>query len=252
MASYSRPSEPLPIARVLDDGLRLYRVALGPLLLLSLLLAVGQLVATAMVVDPRNPTTLAADLMGLVPLTLWVLVLGCFATAAMIDRLDRIAAGADATLAQALAAAVRRFLPLFVAWLLFGLITTAGLFLLVVPGLYLMVTLSFLSFPLVLDGRGPVASLQISHRLVQGFWWHTATVMTIAVIIAMLPYLGLTLVLGLVAVFAGGSATEWVVLEWLLEAVVDVFVVPLLLCLMYSIYRDLRLRKEAAGAGLQR
>ena len=247
MATYSRPSEPLSIGGVLDDGLRLYRVSLRPLFPLALLLALaseGLNAEMMLLVDPRDPASIIAAFDTLAPAMLIVFIIACFMYAAMIGRLARIAAGEASTLSQAFRLGAARFLPLFLSWVLWSLAIVAGSILLVIPGMYLMVTLSFMSFPLVLDGSGPLASLGMSHRLVAGSWWRTATLMTVAALIAMLPYLVVTLGLGFViALMSSGKSVGWAIVQWLLASLVYAFVAPMLLCLMYSIYRDLLLRK---------
>lgn len=248
MVAYSRPSESLSISGVLDDGLRLYRVSLRPLFLLSLaisLLTEGQGAVMLMMIDPKQTPAPGDLLANLLPVVLVAIVLVTFLNAAMIARVHQIATGGPGTLAQSLGIAVRRGVPLLIGWLLFGLAVTAGLILLLVPGFYLMVTLAFMSYPLVLDGLGPLASLGMSHELVKGAWWRTATLLTVAFIIATVPYAGVTVIAGILTapLITPENLIRWTAIQALLSAILYAFVLPMLMCLVYSIYRDLLLRK---------
>jgi uncharacterized membrane protein len=61
----------------------------------------------------------------------------------------------------------------FLASLLMGLTILGGLILLVIPGIFLMVRLSFVRFP-VIEGAGPIEAIKRSWALTRGHWWHLA------------------------------------------------------------------------------
>lgn len=263
MATYSRPTTPLSIAGVLDDGLRLYLASVKPLFALSLatclalslpatpLIGLGPGDFMTLAMEPERAADLYALFVAILPFAIAGYIVATFLYAAMITRLGHVAAGESSSLAEDLATGIRRGLPLLIGSLLYALAVVVGLILFVVPGSYLMVTLSFMGFPLVLERRGPIESLRISHRLVKGFWWRTATLVSMAVLIAALPGMVVDSVLDLAVgvMMVSGSLAGTVVLG-LLSAVLYAVLLPILVCLVYSIYADLRLRKE--GADLER
>jgi hypothetical protein len=63
--------------------------------------------------------------------------------------------------------------PLIVAGLVAIVLIVAGLFALIVPGLWLAGSFSMLSAVIALEGLGPIKALQRSFRLVRGRWWPT-------------------------------------------------------------------------------
>lgn len=65
------------------------------------------------------------------------------------------------------------FWPLLWVGLLQGIIVLGGLILLIVPGIYLGVALSFSQFYLLTENKRGLASLAASRALVKGRWWAT-------------------------------------------------------------------------------
>ncbi|MBI2036982.1 MAG: hypothetical protein HYT14_01310 [Candidatus Liptonbacteria bacterium] len=58
-----------------------------------------------------------------------------------------------------------------VAWLLYALIVMAGVLALVIPGIYLAVQFSFVSYVLVFENTGAREALRRSRMYVRGRWW---------------------------------------------------------------------------------
>jgi hypothetical protein len=250
MSDYQRPSAPLAIGGVLDDGLKLYRAAVKPLFLVSLVTAVVlnlPTVGVAMMAPTGLPTDPDAA-MALLPMSLVSSLVSMFFYAALILLIDRVARHSPASNGEALGVGLRRGLPLFLGWLLYGLAVAGGTILLLVPGLFLAVSLSFLSYPLVLDGKGPLASLRESYGLVKGSWWRTAGLLTVAFMVALLPYLAVAFLVGLVTgpLMTPGRMVGWSIVNAALLSLCYAFVLPILLCMYYAIWADLRLRRGGA------
>src|SRR5262249_19220943 len=122
----------------------------------------------------------------------WALyVVGIFASAlfiaAIILRIDAVASGA-ATASNPLAAALRRLPALVVLGVCYALAIGVGTLLLIVPGILFSVSLMLALPILLLDGKGPFASLSGSHRLVWGHWWRTFSIVSIGGVIVMVLY----------------------------------------------------------------
>jgi hypothetical protein len=94
--------------------------------------------------------------------------------AMLVTAVVRLGRGEEPTVADALRAAAPRLLPAVVAVALFTVGLTAGLFLLVVPGVWLMVRWYFVAQAVVIEGLGPTAALRRSAELVRGLWWRNA------------------------------------------------------------------------------
>lgn len=98
---------------------------------------------------------------------IWV---GIRITQAMLD----IDAGKKLDLStEAQKGAWKFFWPLIWVGLLQGIITLGGFILLVLPGIYLAVALSFTQFYLLTENKRGLAALAASRALVKGRWWAT-------------------------------------------------------------------------------
>ena len=79
------------------------------------------------------------------------------------------------------------FMPLVLAGLLCGALTSLGFLLLIVPGIYLTVAFLF-ALPLVIDKQlDPWVALEVSRRVVHAQWW---TMLALALIVALIALAG--------------------------------------------------------------
>lgn len=111
-------------------------------------------------------------------------------TALLLD----MSGGRAADTRRALTRAFEVFGPALWTVLLFALGVAAGLFLLVLPGLYLSIRWYFGTQSVVADGLSGVAALERSGELVRGNWWRV--IVTILVINAVVVIPGLLVGLG--------------------------------------------------------
>lgn len=116
-----------------------------------------------------------------------------------IAVLDRIAAGEGPSLGAAFSLAARRYLPALGQFALLSIPLVLGFACCIAPGAAMMVALLFAFPALVLDGYGPIASIERSIELIRPRFWQ-AVAATLAVGVAYLA-----------AVFAGSFATVLVV-----------------------------------------
>lgn len=242
---YQRPEAPQSIGGVLDEGFKLYRASLSGVVVFTFFaMAAGQLpnlVIDPAAVLPQFTTALAVAL--LVSLAASMLFY-----AAAVGRMDAVAEGRELSAGAALRLGVVKMLPLLVFMLLYAIIVTVGLLLLVVPGILFSVSLMFGSYVMVVEGKGPLAALGDSHRLVWGHWWRTLVILSVAAVIVMALYMLAIFVLGFLAalgtVDAGSSLLR--LGELVLLPVLGAVVVPLFYALTLAIYYDLRLRRSGA------
>lgn len=140
---------------------------------------------------------------------------------------------------------LRRIVPIILATIVAGVLIAIGFVLLIVPGIFLVVSLAVIWEALIIEGIGPMESIKRSWRLVAGERWRVFGA-------------GL-LVITLAAIFFGiVSAVVWFILSpglgvsgdfagYLVQQVATLLSIPLTAALGAVIYLDLRVRKESLG-----
>lgn len=246
---YQPSTAPQAVGGILDSGFALFRDSVKDtfaLALLSGLLAapfsrLAQNTATADVTFGSATTQLLISLASM--------AVTLFFYAAIIARIGSIRNGRHMLLGDALGVAVNRFPAMFGGFVLFMLALVVGFLLLVIPGLYLMIALGFVFFAAVLERKGAVESLLYSHNLVRGHWWRTALLVVTIGVVAVVLYLVLGLIVGIVLAMSGGAVDlaegnlPWYV-DFVVNPLLSSVVVPLTCALFIEVYADLRLRRE--------
>ena len=87
----------------------------------------------------------------------------------------------------------------------------------------------------ILEPRGPVGALARSNQLTKGLWKHSVGVSALAFLIAVVPYLGATLLAG-----EFGSR----IVQQIVGMVMSVILTPIYVASLVALYYDLRIRKE--------
>jgi hypothetical protein len=243
---YTLATAPQSIGGVLDSGFKLFTACLSRTFLLA---AFGTLLSAPlnMAAPWLAGTQSTGNVLALVLAFLILIALTLAVTGALIARIDAIAKGGDLPLSSALGVGARRGPALFICGVCYALVVAIGMVLLIIPGLYLMVSLVFGLYAVVTERLGPIASLSYSRGLVRGHWWRTAAILTIIGIILIVLYIVLGLVVGIV-VATNPETVETGVEPWyvsfvfapLLAGVVTPLAYSLLLAALY----DLKLRHE--------
>lgn len=252
-----RPDQPQSIGGVLDVSFRLYKEAIGSVWPLSLLLILASSPQTIYMmvrgdtgVDPIDPMAAFAlfqdgsywltTLLGVV-LTLWVV-------AALYAKEHAIGVGEELSNGAALQLALGCVITLVVMTFLFALAVGIGMVLVVIPGLILMVSLILATNLIVLEGKGPIAALRGSHRLVWGNWWRTTAILTVGLIVVLIIYFALAMIAGIVVPLMGIGSNDpflfGLVTAFIVGAVINLLATPYYVALLIAIYWDLKLRKE--------
>ena len=253
-----RPEQPQSIGGVLDTGFQLYRSALGVVWPLCLLLILAGSPPTIYImvtggvaaVSPTDMAAMLAPMMqpGYVFTNLLSLLLSMWVFGALFLKMQSIGVGTELGTAAALLAAVRRAPWMLVMTLLLIVALMIGFLLLLVPGLILSVSLMLGWAMLMLEHKGPVASLAASHRLVWGHWWRTAAILTVGFIVLFVIYLAVGTLVGavlpLVASSIEDAALYALIGVFAISIVVNLLVTPFYVALMLAVYWDLKLRKE--------
>lgn len=175
----------------------------------------------------------------LIPIFTQFLVVAPLLTAMCIYVLLDVTEGRKPSAASAIQRGLDVFAPLLLVMLMYAAGVTLGMLALIVPGVYLLVRLSFSIQAVVVDKRRGVEALQRSSDLVQGKWLRVCGI-TLA---ANLLVGGLSAVVGapLIAVAASTDTAVYGLIGQMLGGVLFAPAGALITTLLYF---DQRLRKE--------
>ena len=169
------------------------------------------------------------------------LVVAPLITAICVHALHSVAAGGSPGAREAIVKGFESFAPIFFAVLLAAAGIAVGLFLLIVPGIYLFVRWYFVPQAVVLEGARTAAALRASTRLVTGAWWRTFGLVVLVYVL-----------LGLASVVLGAPFTALADTTdralWALAGNILATSVTQPFAALFStlLYYDLRERKRAA------
>lgn len=237
---------PQSIGGVLDTGFKLFTASLKHVFLLAagaaLAYAPFAVMARRAAVQPGEVSIgvifLTGVVLGIVMLVVW---------GAILVRLNGVAHERVVPIGEAFSIGLRRAPALLVASLVYSLAVGIGTFLILIPGLIIMVYWLFGPIATVTESRGPIASLGYSFELVRGHWWRTAGLLTIIGILALVLYF----VVGVVAGLAVATNIEQIAagqMPWYVDFIVGPLLSgiasPLLYSLVLATFYDLKLRHE--------
>jgi hypothetical protein len=269
---YVKPSAPRNIGGVLDDSIRLYREGFKktwPLALAAqLLIGVPTLLVRLKIAGSgmTNPQALLATYMS--P-GIWLPYLaGAIASIgfynAIILQLSRLYQGEVLPPGRALADGYRllpRVILLSLAFALCAIII--GVFFAVAfkASIGVRVVLSIVALPiavylmgrvylthvaLIADDMGVFKSVETSWTLTRGRWWRGVTIYSVVALIAIVFYVVIGFVAGLITVAFGPSSAAGVGLTELVSVLGASVVFPLITAAVLSIYYDFQVRSEGS------
>jgi hypothetical protein len=239
---------PQSIGGVLDAGFKLFSASLKQVFFLAA--GAALLYAPFAVMVRRAAVEGGAAAIGrIVPIGILLGIVALVVWAAILVRLDAAAHDRTVPVGEAFSIGLRRAPALFVASLLYSFAMVLGMFLLVIPGMIIMVYWLFGPIATVTESQGPIASLGYSFNIVRGHWWRTAALLTIIGILALVLYFVVGLVAGLaVAVNVDQIAQgqmPWYI-DFILNPLISGIASPLLYSLVLATFYDLQLRHEGA------
>lgn len=251
-------SGPASIAKLLDTSIKLYAASFSKLWGF-MLAAVALNMASGLLMQPFTDKQhadvpsgghLLLIVVGILFASIAVLTL----YAAMIYRVDRLANQHEGDgYWRTLQIGFKKIPSMFWAGFLYSLATLIGLILLVIPGVALMLSLSFYTFFIVVESLGGYAALKASYALVKGFWWRTVGVFMAPGILFVVFYFALGLVAAVImAIFKGNGGMEGAkLIVQLIYNVLSGFITPYFFVLGYVQYHDLKLRKSGVDLELR-
>lgn len=236
---FSMPSIPLSTLDVIRAAMRLFATsfmralpyALVPVALLVALAGLGYVVAGEYG-DRDWLLYLCAVLLLLCPALL----------SPLVHQVHAIAHARPATARESVMRGVCCFLPCLAAAAIFMLAVGAGAVLLLLPGLYLFIALSFWWLALVVDGLPAIEALKTSRRMVQGHWWHVVFGYSFIYAVAVSTNAFDVDTVSLPNEVAGAVAGT------LLSVVVTALLPMFVSANMVVLYNDLALRRQRAGS----
>lgn len=197
--------DPLPLDAVVERGLALFNETLPR----TLAFAVGagicaNLLGEALLGDHEAELAAlvaAGDLAGLFDRFGGELLVAGFAFylmgTAVLLMVGALGRGRPGDAASVLVGVLRRLPHLVIASLLFTLAVWAGLLLLILPGVFLLVALSFFAQAVLFDGHDGVRAIGASYRLTRGHWWRTLAFYALVIVANLVALVLLGLVVGL-------------------------------------------------------
>jgi hypothetical protein len=282
---YVKPTAPRSIGGIVDDGIKLYRSAFAkswPLALLAqVLLAAPSLILryqmSGLQISVTNPQAVQrmqaiflSPRVWLSYIVMMIVIIGFYN--ALLVLLDGVAATKTESFGRSLAAGFRLLPRTILLFVVLGLALVAvgivggivvailtavlgsvvsaiamGISWVVFCGLLIYVwgRLFLSNVALVVEDAGVFKSLSTSWALIKNHWWRTATVYTIALIIAVVFYLVIGFVnAALLGVTMQGSFGTRTILAQLVSMAGGTVLMSLIPAVLLTMYYDLKLRKE--------
>ncbi|HKY72634.1 MAG TPA: hypothetical protein VJL88_12005 [Nitrospira sp.] len=243
---FKMPRQPQTVGQTLDNGFKLFFEGFGrcflPSLFASLVLVLPYVIAGPLFTAGQPSTGNWATLVS-VMIPVWLAYL--WLHAAILFRLGRVAQSADSTLTEALTHGFKCLLPILASVILYMIAVMVGTVFLIIPGIFLSLSLYLFMPAIVLDGCGPVQALKRSHNLVWGNWWRTLTVLTVPLFVVLIMYMGIGFVSGLLLAFGNDVVpSELQIMIQLFQAPMNAILMPLLYAIAIVQYHDLKFRRE--------
>jgi membrane-anchored glycerophosphoryl diester phosphodiesterase (GDPDase) len=116
-----------------------------------------------------------------------------FVTGAAIFYMHQNLTQRGATLPDAMARAGEKFSQLILLTVIVGAILVLGFILLIIPGIYLSVRLSFVFYAVMIENQSAFNAIQRSWQLTQGHWWLLFWSFFLIAIVLTIPVVILTL-----------------------------------------------------------
>jgi len=243
---FTLPNEPQTIGQTLDTGFKLYFQAFKHVLLLSLIMN-SMWLLISLFIGPIEP---GEEILGnqigiLIALVIIILVAYNVLQVAIMDRIHHFTQGSLNTIGESLATGKRLFLTMLGASLLYGLVSGIGMLLLIIPGIVLAIYMVLYSASIVIEGSGPLQSLQRSMDLVKQNWWRCMLILTVVGTVYMILYTVIIFAISIsLAMSSPEDINQYAFFFDLIGAVIGTILTPLLFSMVLVIFNDLKVRRE--------
>jgi hypothetical protein len=245
--------KPLRIGEILDVSIKIYlRNALKFMSIVAIAVIPVQLLGTVFLLGiAPSPTEIVTEsdinafVGGAVVVAVILALAGLLASAACFKAVAEAYLGRDPRAGESIRFAAKRLHSLL--WILFLTFFAVGLGLiaLIIPGIYLLVSLYFGDAALLAEDRRGYKALSRSFELVRGRWWPTFGALVVSFLLTNIVSRILDVVFEpLLTVDPGESLTGLIVWTQILAFIVSVLTQPFTAAVAAIIYFDLRVRKE--------
>ena len=166
-----------PLSGVLDEAWRMYKTYAKHLLAIAFVIYVVAAIIVALL-------ALTGTLIGAIFALLLDLVATFLLQAALVKAVQDVRDGrADMNIRETVSAAVPFIWPVFAASILAAIGIAIGLFLIIVPGLFLITIWAVIVPVIVIERSGVFAAFERSRQLVRGHGWHVFGTLVLTFII---------------------------------------------------------------------
>ena len=237
---------PLGVGEIVDATFTVYRRRFGPMIAIALVLVfipflvslVGGCTLDSGSITCTSPIGWFGYLAGIVGSTV--------ASAAAILVAAEAYTDVSSDWRRAMRIGVRRTLEIILLWIMVGIPIAIGFVVLIIPGIFLAVSLAVVWGALIIEGIGPMESIKRSWRLVAGERWRVfgAGFLVIILIVIVIGIASAVIAL----ILSSGLGVSGGMTGYLVQQVATLLSIPLTAALGTVIYLDLRVRKESLSA----
>jgi hypothetical protein len=254
---YRKPNAPLSVGGVIQEAIRLYRESFRRCLPIAVLgaaisaafdlLILGYARHAGMTLSGPEQILEVYEQPPIMALSLLYGVLSLAVLGALLVMQNAVA-NRDTLLraVQAINIGFARLGRCVIAFVVSTVLIVLGCFL-VLPGLYLSGALALWPVALYVENAHGLQSLDVSRKLIYGYWWHASSVLGVA----LLGALAFSMVAGFIAAVIGtvlGTDAAGLGLGELISAVAVVFMLPMVPVSLIALYNDLQQRRSGVDA----
>jgi hypothetical protein len=254
---YRKPNAPLSVGGVIQEAIRLYRESFRRCLPIAVLgaavsatfdlLILGYAHHAGMALTGPEELLAVYEQPPIMALSLLYGVLSLAVLGALLVMQNAVANRDTLVRAvQAINIGFARLGRCVIAAVVSTVLIVLGCFL-VLPGLYLSGALALWPVALYVENAHGLQSLEVSRKLIYGYWWHASSVLGVA----LLGALAFSMVAGFIAAVIGtvlGTDAAGLGLGELISAVADVFMLPMVPVSLIALYNDLQQRRSGVDA----
>ena len=237
---------PLGVGEIVDATFTVYRRRFGPMFAIALMLVFIPFLISLVggcSLDASGTTTCTSPIgwLAYIAGSIGTIVAGTAAALAAAEAY----AGVPSDWRRATRIGLRRTLAIIGAAIVALVLVTIGFVLVIVPGIFLAVSLAVVSQALIIEGTGPMESIKRSWRLVAGERWRVFGAGLLVMVIAIIVFGVVSAVIWLI--ISAGLGVSGETAGYLVQQVATLLSVPLSASVGTVIYLDLRVRKESLG-----
>jgi hypothetical protein len=190
-----------PLSGVLDEAWRMYKAHAKHLLAIAFIIYLGAAIIAAFLA--------LAGTIGLLLGAFVELVAAFLLQATLVKAVQDVRDGrADLSVSETVSAATPSLWPVAGASILAGIAITIGLFLFIIPGLWLITIWAVIVPVIVIERAGVFASFGRSQELVRGRFWHVFATLALVLLIMLVVDIVLTLIFAALPHFLRGGLSS--------------------------------------------